>query len=84
MNDGLLILPLGRQRPGLLLQIGQFGFELLQALATGLVFLLGQRRAFDLILQNLAIQPIQLGRLRIEFHLQPRGRLVHQIHRLVG
>ena len=84
MDDGLLVLPLGRQRPGLLLQIGQFGFELLQALATGLVFLLGQRRAFDLILQNLAIQPIQLGRLRIEFHLQPRGRLVHQIHRLVG
>ena len=82
--DGrLFVLPPGFEFRGLLLQIGQRFFQLLQTLARRLVFLLLQSGLLDLQLHNLAFKPVDFRRHRIQFHAQARRRLVHKVHRLV-
>ena len=51
-------------------------------LAGGVLFL-RQRRALDFQLQNLPVELVQFRRLGIQFHLDARRRLVHQVNRLV-
>ena len=50
----------------------------------GLVGLLLQRLALDLHLHDAAIELVELFGLRIDLHPQARGRLVHEVDRLVG
>ena len=49
----------------------------------GGVLLLLQRRALDLELHDLSLELVDLGRHRVEFHPQPRRRLVDEVDRLV-
>ena len=67
-----------------LLEVGEFLFQRLQpALRAGIAFLL-QRLLLDLQPDDFPIHRIELFRLGIDLHLQPRRRLVHQIDGLVG
>ena len=82
--DGFLfLLPAGHQRRVLLLQIGELFLELLEALFRGLVFLFSQRLALDLELHHAAVDLIELGGHRVDFHSQLRRRLVDEIDRFV-
>ena len=47
------------------------------------VLLLLQRALLDFQLQDLPLQLVDLGRHGIQLHAQARGRLVHQVNRLV-
>ncbi len=77
-------LPLRGQFGRLLLELGEFLFEPLQALARGGVGFLLQRLALDLQLHDAAVELVQFLGLRIDRHAQSRRGLVHQIDRLVG
>ena len=80
----LLRAPARRQRRRLLLEIGQFLFQRLQAaLGAGIGFLL-QRLLLDLQPDDFPVHQIELFRLGIDLHLQPRRGLVHQVDGLVG
>ena len=79
----LLRLPARSQIGGLLLQRRQLLFEISQALLGAGVVLLLERLLLDLQPHDLAIDRIELLRLGIDLHLEPRSRLVDQIDRLV-
>ena len=66
------------------LEIGELLLELLEPLLRGLVFLLPQRLALDLELHDAAVDLVELGRHRVDFHPQLRRRLVDEIDGLVG
>ncbi|MGY3470862.1 hypothetical protein ACVW0I_007733 [Bradyrhizobium sp. LM6.11] len=79
----LLRAPARGQRRRFLLKLGQL---LLERLETGLgaeVAFLLERFLLDLEPDDLAVERIQLFRLGIDLHLQPRGRLVHEVDGLV-
>ena len=59
-------------------------FDLLETLLGGRIGLLLQRFAFDLELDDPAIELVERFRLRIDFHPQAARRLVDQIDGLVG
>ena len=67
-----------------LAQLGELGLERLEPRLRGLVGLLLQRLALDLELLDPALDLVDLGRHRVDLDLQPRGRLVDQVDRLVG
>ena len=74
--DGFLfLLPAGHQRRVLFLEIGELLLELLEALLRGLVFLFSQRLALDLELHHAAVDLVELGGHRVDFHPQLRRRL---------
>ena len=77
-------MPLGLEPRDLLLELGQLLFDNGAALLRGLILLLGQRTPLDLELEGPAIELVDLGRHRVDLDAQPRGRLVHEIDRLVG
>ncbi len=54
-----------------------------QPLFRGFVAFLLEGLAFDLELDQAAVEPVHFLRLGINFHADARGRLVHQINRLV-
>ena len=85
LGDGF---PLGLPAPGqlgaLLFEVGQFLFQLVQALLGGLVFLLLERLPLDLQLHHLAVELVQLLRLGVDLHAQPAGSLVDEVDGLVG
>ena len=83
VDRGFFVLPTRFQLVGFLLQVGQGFLQLGQALPAGGVFLFFQRRALDLELHDLALELVDLGRHRVEFHPQPRRRLVDEVDRLV-
>ena len=83
VDGGLLVLPLGLEPGGLLLEVGELFFQLLQSGPRSLVLLLLEGALLDLELKDLALELIDLGRHRIQFHPQARRRFVHQVHRLV-
>ncbi len=58
--------------------------ELDQPVARGVVVFLLQRLAFDLELDDAAIEFVERLGLGVDLHAQPAGRLVHQVDRLVG
>ena len=68
----------------MLLQRRQLGFETAEPGARPGIVLLLQRLLLDLEPDDLAIDGIELFRLGIDLHLEPRRRLVDQIDRLVG
>ena len=70
--------------PGALAQLGELGLDRGEALLRGLVLLLLQRLALDLELLDAPVDLVDLGRDRLDLHLQPRGGLVDQVDRLVG
>ena len=76
--------PAGGQRRRFLLDLGEFGFELRQAILGGRVGLLAQRLLLDLELDDAAIELVELFGLRIDLDAQARGRLVDEVDRLVG
>ena len=78
-----LVLPLGGELGALLAQIGEFLLDAREALPAGGVLLLLEGLPLHLELHDLAVEFVDLRRLGIEFHLEPRGRLVHEVHRLV-
>ena len=80
----LLRLPARGQVGRLLLQRGQFLFELLQPLLRARIALLLERLLLDLQPHDLAVDRVELLGLGIDLHLQPRRRLVDQVDRLVG
>ena len=60
-----------------------FVLERRQPFLRGLVFFLAHRFAFDLELDQPAVELVHRFRFGIDFHLDTRGRLVDQIDRLV-
>src|SRR5579875_1202530 len=62
----------------------ELGVELLETLLRCRIGLLLERLALDLELNDAAVELIDLLRLRLRLHAQPRGGLVHQVDRLVG
>ena len=80
----LLGLPARGQVGGLLLELGQLLLELLQAVLRAGIALLLERLLLDLEPHDLAVDRVELFRLGIDLHLQPRRRLVDQVDRLVG
>ena len=77
-------LPAGGHRGRLLLQLGEVSGDLLQPVLGGLVALLLQRLGLDLLLQDVAVELVELLGLAVHLHAQARGRLVHQVDGLVG
>ena len=79
--------PLGLPRGGhlgrLLLEFGKVLFQLFKPVLRRLVVFLLQRFAFDLHLQDLPVERVQLLGLRVHFHPQPRRGLVDKVDRLV-
>jgi len=76
--------PARSQGRRLLLEIGKFLLQRLQAaLRAGIAFLL-QRFLLDLEPDDFPVHRIELFRLGIDLHLQPRRRFVHQVDGLVG
>src|SRR4029077_2164094 len=80
----LLLLPVRREPPALLLQIRELFVQPAEPVARRLVLLLAQRLALDLELHDAALELVELRRHRVDFHSQPRGRLVYEIARLVA
>ena len=76
-------MPLRLQRRAFFLLVGELLFELREAIFRCGVLLLLQRLPFHLALHDGALDLVDLRRHRINFHLQPRRRLVHEVHRLV-
>ncbi len=79
----LLALPAAGDIGRLLFQIGQFLLQPLEPVLGAGVLLLLERLLFDLQPHDFTIDAVELFRLGIDLHLQPRRRLVHQIDRLV-
>ena len=68
----------------MLFQRPQFQFETLQAVLRAWIALLLERLLLDLQPHDLAVHQIELFRLGIDLHLQPRRGLIHQIDGFVG
>ena len=79
----LFRLPARGQVGGFLLQGDELGFEHGQAGPRAGIALLLQRLLLDLEPDDLAIDRVEFLRLRVDLHLQPRRRFVHQVDRLV-
>ena len=84
LNRLLFLLPVARETVAILLQIGQLFLEPLEPLLRGPVGFLAQRLALDLELHDAAFQFVELGRHRVDFHPQLRGRFVDQVDGFVG
>src|SRR5882724_8277576 len=84
-GDALLLrLPLRLEDVGLLLERGQLGVELAQALARAwIVRIARHRHALDLELHDPARDLVDLLRHRVDLHAQARGRLVDEVDGLV-
>ena len=80
---GFLRLELRGQPRALFAQVGEFLFQPGEPVAAGGVLFLRQRLTLHLALHDLAVQLVDFRRLGIEFDLQARGRLVHEIDGLV-
>ncbi len=83
IDSGFLVLPLRLQRMRALLQVRELAFEFFQPFARALVLLLLERALFDFQLQDLPFKLVDLRRHRVEFHSQPRRRLINQVDGLV-
>ena len=86
LRDADLVLlgaPARGQRVGLLLKVGEFGLELLQAVLRGGVGFLFQRLLLDLELHDAAVEFVQVLGLGVDLHALPRPGLVDQVDRLV-
>ena len=68
----------------MLLQIRQLFFQPLQPILGRRIILFLQRLGFNLQLQDLAVQLVQLFGFAVHLHPQPAGGLVHEVNRLVG
>ncbi len=79
-----LVLPAGAQLGLGLAQVGELLAQRLEARLRGVVGLLAERRFLDLQLLDPPRDLVDLGRHRVDLDLQPRGRLVDQVDRLVG
>jgi len=75
--------PLGAERGGLLLHLGEFALELFEALATGGVFFFFEGLALHLELHDLALELVDLGRQGFQLDLETGCGLVHEIDRFV-
>ena len=80
----LLALPDGLHLIDALAQLGDLGRDLRQPLGRRLVLLLAQRLLLDRQRRQAPLELIDRIRARIDLHLQPAGRLVDQVDRLVG
>ena len=80
----LLRFPARGEVGGLLLQRREFGFQPAEPRPRTGIALLLQRLLLDLEPDDLAVDRVELFRLGIDLHLQPRRRLVDQVDRLVG
>ena len=69
---------------GLLLELAELLLELLEPLLRGRVNFLLERLAFDLELDDAAVELVELLGLRIDLHALAAPRLVDQVDRLVG
>ena len=78
-----LILPFCGQAVGLLLEVGEFQFQLFQTVAARCIVLFLQGFGLDLQLQDLAVQRVEFFGLAVHFHAQTACGLVHQINRLI-
>ena len=83
LQGGLLGFPDFVEIGKLAVELGDIGFQIRQALLRFLVLLLLQRLALDLELDQAPLQTIELLGLGIDLHADARGRLVHQVDRLV-
>ena len=83
--DGLLLaLPLGVHRVGALALLGQRPLELLAPRERARVVVVAERLELDLELHDVPVDLVDLGRLGVDLHPDPRGGLVDQVDRLVG
>ena len=79
----LFIFPLDFLVGILLFQVRQFFLQMLQTLFAKPVFFFFQRRLLNLHLHDFAPQLVKLRRHRIQFRLNERARLIHQVDGLV-
>ena len=75
--------PLGAERGGLLLHLGEFALKLFEALAAGGVFFFFEGLALHLELHDLAFELVDLGRQGFQLDLETGCGLVHEIDRFV-
>ena len=83
IDGGFFILPLHSEGLGLVLQIGELAFNSFKAFLAGDILFLGEGGAFDFELQNLPVELVQFRGFGIQFHLDTRSSLIHQVNRLV-
>ncbi len=69
---------------GALAQLGDLGGDRRQPLGRGLVLLLAERLLLDRQRRQTPLDLIDGVGARIDLHLEPAGRLVHEVDRLVG
>jgi hypothetical protein len=84
VEAGLLLLPPGGQALQLLLPVGEVAAQALEPLAAGVVVLLVQRELLHPHPVDGALQLVDLDRLAVDLHPQPRRRLVDEVDGLVG
>ena len=83
-RDRLLLgLPLRLHRRRLLSQLGELLLDTGAALFRRLVLLLREGGQLDLVLNNLALDLVNLLRQRVDLDAQPARRFVHQVDGLV-
>ena len=80
----LLVLPAGLHLAGALLELRQLGLDRREPVLGGAILLLLERLLLDLELLDAAVDLVDLGRHRLDLHLQARRGLVDQVDRLVG
>ena len=80
----LLLLPLLAQAAAALFQLGNLLLQRREPFPARGVIFLPQGLALDLQLHHPPVDLIELGRLAVNLHPQPAGRLVDQVDRLVG
>ena len=80
----LLALPLGVHRVRALALLGQRPLELLAPRDRPRIVVIAQRLELDLELHDVPVDLVDLGRLGVDLHPDPRGGLIDQVDRLVG
>ena len=80
----LLALPLGVHRVRALALLGERPLELLAPCHRARIVVVAQRLELDLELHDVPVDLVDLGRLGVDLHPDPRRRLVDQVDRLVG
>ena len=83
-DQALLVLPDALHLVGALAQLGDLGGHRRQPLGRGLVLLLAERLLLDRQRRQPPLDLIDGVGARIDLHLEPAGRLVDEIDRLVG
>ena len=76
--------PLGTERGGVFLGVGEFLFQFIEAFAAGGVLFLFESGAFHFELHDLALELVEFGGEGFEFDLQAGRGFVHEVDGFIG